>query len=150
MVFGLYVVSIGVAIFRGVLAAPELDGSSDNDNDSDSDRNSSGNSNSRCPAPRRSDGHNESSSNENGFPIAEITSPSPYLRALRHSPRRLRTYVFQLIFGFLALSLSGYVLSHSAISITSELNISGIVYGIIILAFVIILLEKFIAVIRAL
>ena len=149
VVFGLYVVSIGVAIFRGVLAAPEPDGSSDDDNDSDSDRNSSGNSNSRFPAPGRSEGHDESSSNENGFPIAEITSPSPHSRAPRQSPRRLQTHVFQLILGFLALSLSGYVLSHSATSIASELNISGTVYGITILAFATTLPEKFIAVIGA-
>jgi len=149
VVFGLYVASIGVAIFRGVLAAPEPDDSSDDDSDSDSNRNSSGNSNSRRPAHGRPNGNDESSSNGNGIPIGEISSPSPPSRAPRHSPSRLRTHVFQLILGFLALSLSGYVLSHSATSIASELKISGTVYGITILAFATTLPEKFIAVIGA-
>jgi len=153
VVFGLYLVSIGVAIFRGVLAAPEPEDSSDDDSDSDmnSDGASNGNSstNNRSPAPVRLSGHNESTSNENGVPIAEITSVSPPSRTPRHSPRRLRSHVFQLILGFLALSLSGYILSHSATSIASELNISGTVYGITILAFATTLPEKFIAVIGA-
>ena len=151
VVFVLYVVSIGVAIFRGALAAPELEDSSDDDSDSDTDRNSNGdsNSNSRCPAPGRPDGHGESSSNEACFPTAVISSPSPHSRTLSRPPRRLRTHVFQLVLGFLALSLSGYVLSHSATSIALELNISGTVYGITILAFATTLPEKFIAVIGA-
>jgi len=153
VVFGLYLVSIGVAIFRGVLAAPEPEDSSDDDSDSDTNSHSASNgnssSNNRSPATVRPDGQNESISNENGVPIAEISSPSPPSRTPRHSPRRLRTHVFQLILGFLALSLSGYVLSHSATSIASELNISGTVYGITILAFATTLPEKFIAVIGA-
>ncbi len=145
VVFGLYLVSIGVAIFRRVLAAPEPEDSSDDD--SASEGNSS--SNNPCSAPIRPDEHNENTSNENEVPMAEISSPSPPSRTPRHSPRRLRTHVFQLILGFLALALSGYVLSHSATSIASELNISGTVYGITILAFATTLPEKFIAVIGA-
>jgi len=143
VVFGLYLVSIGVAIFRGVLAAP--DDESDNDTTSDSASNGNSSTNNRSPAPVSLSGHSESTSNENGVPIAEITSASPPSK----TPRRLRSHVFQLIFGFLALSLSGYILSHSATSIASELNISGTVYGITILAFATTLPEKFIAVIGA-
>lgn len=153
VVFGLYLVSIGVAIFRGVIAAPEPEDSSDDDSESDTNSDSARNGNSsshnRIPATVRPDGQNESISNENGGPMAEIRSPSSPSRAPRHSPRRLRTHVFQLILGFLALSLSGYVLSHSATSIAAELNISGTVYGITILAFATTLPEKFIAVIGA-
>jgi len=154
MVFGLYLFSIGVAIFRGVLAAPEPDDSSD-DSDSDSDTNShsasNGNrsSNNHHPATVRPDGQSEGISNENRMPTVEPSPPSPPSRAPRHSPRRLRTHVFQLILGFLALGLAGYVLSHSATSIASELNISGTVYGITILAFATTLPEKFVAVIGA-
>lgn len=150
-VFGLYVISIGVAIFRGALAAPEPENSSDDDtdgdDDSDSDRN--GNSSRRGPVPIRPDGHNEDSAIENGLPVEGISSPSPPSGTLRRPPRRLWTHVFQLILGFLALSLSGYVLSHSATSIASEFKISGTVYGITILAFATTLPEKFIAVIGA-
>lgn len=84
VVFGLYVVLIGIAIFRGVLAAPELEDSLDEESNSDSARNSngSGNGNSRRPAPGRPDGHDESSSNEASFPTTDISSPSPQSRAL--------------------------------------------------------------------
>lgn len=146
-VFGLYVVSIGVAIFRGVLAAPESEDSSDDDSDSDS--NGHRDRNSHCPAPVTPDGHNESTSNENGDPIAETRPLLPSPRSTGRSPQRLQTHIFHLILGFLALSLSGYVLSHSATSIASELNISGTVYGLTILAFATTLPEKFIAVIGA-
>lgn len=148
-VFGLYVVSIGVAIFRGVLAAPEREDSSDDDSDSDSDSNGHRYSNSHCPAPVRPDGHSESTSNENGDPIAETRPLLPSPRSTGRSPRCLRAHVFHLILGLLALSLSGYLLSHSATSIASELNISGTVYGLTILAFATTLPEKFIAVIGA-
>lgn len=152
-VFALYLVSIGVAIFRGILSVPEPEDSSDDDSESDSnsDGASNGNSstNNRSPVPVRPGGHTDITSQENGIPWAEISSTSPPSRTLRHSPRRLRTHVFQLILGFLAISLSAYILSHSAISIASELNISGTVYGITILAFATTLPEKFIAVIGA-
>jgi len=152
VVFGLYLVSIGVAIYRGVLAAPEPEDSSDDDSDSDTNSHSASNrdssSNSRSPATVSPDVQNESNSDENQSLLVEISSPSP-IRTPRHSPRRLRTHVFQLILGFLALSLSGYILSHSAASIASELNISRTVYGITILAFATTLPEKFVAVIGA-
>jgi len=141
--FGLYVVSIGVAIIKGVLAPPEAEDSSDDDRDIDS------NSNSHGPSPMRHEGNGEDISNENGVSVADISPSTPPSRALRRHHRRLRTHLFQLILGFLALSLSGYVLSHSATSIASELNISGTVYGITILAFATTLPEKFIAVIGA-
>jgi Ca2+/Na+ antiporter len=141
--FGLYVVSIGVAIIKGVLAPPEAEDSSDDDRDIDS------NSNSRGPSPMRHEGNGEDISNENGVSVADISPSTPPSRALRRHHRRLRTHLFQLILGFLALSLSGYILSHSATSIASELNISGTVYGITILAFATTLPEKFIAVIGA-
>jgi len=150
LVFALYLVSIGVAIYRGVLAAPKPDDSSDEDSDSDTNNHSASNSsNNRSPATVRPDVQNESISNENQPLIAETSSPGPPFRAPKHSPRRLRTHVFQLILGFLALSLSGYILSHSATSIASELHISGTVYGITILAFATTLPEKFLAVIGA-
>ena len=141
--FGLYVASIGVAIIKGVMAPPEAEDSSDDDRDIDS------NSNSRGPSPMRHEGNGEDISNENGVSVAAISPSTPPSRALRRHHRRLRTHVFQLILGFLALSLSGYVLSHSATSIASELNISGTVYGITILSFATTLPEKFIAVIGA-
>lgn len=148
VVFALYVVSIGVAIVRGVLAAPEPEDSSDgeSDDDSDDDRHSEERG-STSASPNASA---RSTSIENGIPAGSISSSSPPSRRPgRHPPPRLRTHVFQLLLGFFALSLSGYVLSHSATSIATELNISGTVYGITILAFATTLPEKFIAVIGA-
>lgn len=43
-------------------------------------------------------------------------------------------HIFQLFFGFLAICLSGYLLSHSTISITTELGLSDVLFGVIILA----------------
>lgn len=157
VVFGLYLVSIGVAIYRGVLAAPEPDDSSndDSDNDRDSDVNDrslssrNGSPRDRSPATVRPDIENGSIANENQPLIAEISPHSPTSTNARRSPRPLRNHVFQLTLGFLALSLSGYILSHSATSIASELHISGTVYGITILSFATTLPEKFIAVLSA-
>ncbi|KAL8717540.1 MAG: hypothetical protein Q9225_005218 [Loekoesia sp. 1 TL-2023] len=142
VVFGLYVVSVGVAIGKDVLAAPEPeddDDSSDEDSGSyhDNDSNSSFE-----PEAARSNRYDDTASDE-------ISSTTPLSRAPRHPSRRLRTHIFQLILGFLALSLSGYVISHSATTIASELNISETAYGITILAFATTLPEKFIALLAA-
>lgn len=147
VVFGLYLLSIGVAIFRGVLAAPEPDDSSDDD--SNSDANSHSPSSRTSPATMRADIENARTSDENQPLLAETSPPPPPFTTPRHPPHRLLTHILQLILGFLSLSLSGYILSHSATSIASELHISGTVYGITILAFATTLPEKFVAVIGA-
>lgn len=133
--FGIYLLSIGAAIFRGVLAAPEPEDSSDTDSDSDSDIHGPSRLNNHSPTTARPEIAN---SDENQ---ALLAGPS--------SPRPLLTHILQLVLGFLALSLAGYILSHSATSIASELHLSGTIFGLTILAFATTLPEKFLAVIGA-
>jgi len=97
VVFGLYLVSIGVAIYRGVLAAPEPEDFSDDDSDSDTNSHSASNrdssSNSRSPATVSPDVQNESNSDENQSLLVEISSPSPLPRTPRHSPRPITIWL---------------------------------------------------------
>ncbi|RMZ73163.1 Sodium calcium exchanger membrane region [Pyrenophora seminiperda CCB06] len=109
--FGMYIVSIGYGIYKGVLDAPE---------DSDDDDSDSG---------RSSDYDDDD---------GEHAARSP-----KHS---LSYHILQLILGFIALSLSGYVLSHSAASLADEFDLSGTVLGVTVLSFATTLPEKFVAV----
>lgn len=60
--------------------------------------------------------------------------------------RSLLFHVWMLILGFIALSLSLYVLSHTASSLALFMNLSNTVVGITILSFVTTLPEKFLSV----
>lgn len=131
--FGIYLLSIGAAIFRGVLAAPEPEDSSDTDSDSDTH------------GPSRLNNHSSTTTR----PEIANSDENQALLAGPSSPRPLLTHILQLILGFLALSLAGYILSHSATSIASELHLSGTIFGLTILAFATTLPEKFVAVIGA-
>ncbi|OBT69290.1 hypothetical protein VE03_01954 [Pseudogymnoascus sp. 23342-1-I1] len=130
--FGVYLVSIGYGIYRGVLDAPErLDSDSDSDSDSDDE------------------GGNQSSDPEAQHPPAE-TSPLLLNGAnTAHSTHKhsLLYHSIQLILGFIALSLSGYVLSHTAASLADDFGLSNTVLGVTVLSFATTLPEKFVAVI---
>ncbi|ELR02651.1 hypothetical protein VC83_01010 [Pseudogymnoascus destructans] len=128
--FAVYLVSIGYGIYRGALDAPErLD--SDSDSDSDDDGSTHGGDSEAQHLP---------------------TETSPFLpngasggrSAHKHS---LIYHTVQLILGFIALSISGYVLSHSAASIADEFGLSNTVLGVTVLSFATTLPEKFVAVI---
>jgi len=60
--------------------------------------------------------------------------------------RSLGYHIFYLILGFLAICLAGYILSHAATTITDELGISDVLFGVIVLAIATTLPEKFVAV----
>lgn len=133
--FGIYLVSIGHAIYKGVLDAPE-DSDSDDSDDSDDD-----------------DGSREGHDTEARHDLLPSES-SPLLpndasgeRPAHNRKHSLLYHVAQLILGFLALSLSGYVLSHSAGSIADAFDLSGTVLGVTVLSFATTLPEKFVAVI---
>jgi hypothetical protein len=87
-----------IAIYKGVLDAP--DGSDSDDSDDDAS----------------SEGHNTEALNDH--PPTEISSLLPNNAGGEHPAhgrkRTLLYHVAQLILGFIALSLSSYVLSHSA------------------------------------
>ncbi|KFY03723.1 hypothetical protein O988_01267 [Pseudogymnoascus sp. VKM F-3808] len=130
--FAVYLVSIGYGIYRGVLDAPER---LDSDSDSDSDSN---------------DGESIHGGDSEAHHLPTETSPlfpngaSGGRSAHKHS---LIYHTVQLILGFLALSISGYVLSHSAASIADEFGLSNTVLGVTVLSFATTLPEKFVAVI---
>lgn len=128
--FAVYLVSIGYGIYKGVLDAPER---LDSDSDSDSD----------------DEGVTHGSDSEAQHLPAE-TSPLLPNSANGVRPAHKHTLLYhsiQLILGFIALSLSGYVLSHTAATLADEFNLSNTVLGVTVLSFATTLPEKFVAVI---
>jgi Ca2+/Na+ antiporter len=117
--FAIYVLSIFYAIYKGVAAAPEL-------SDSDSDE-------------------------ESTDAVDAVTEATPLIESQSaqtpgRSTRSLLYHVTQLFFGLVALSLAGYLLSHSAVTIADSLHLSGTVFGLTIVSFATTLPEKLIAV----
>lgn len=132
--FVLYLISIGWAISRGTLSAPE---DSDDDTSDESYAEST---------DTESISHGPYESRETDALIRPTGSPSPRSsqpRARRHS---LRYHVAYLIFGFLAICLSGYVLSQAATNIIDASGASEVLFGVVILAIAATLPEKFVAV----
>ncbi|KAJ5151792.1 hypothetical protein N7492_010087 [Penicillium capsulatum] len=115
-IFALYVVSIIYAIYKGVASPPEL-------SDSDSDR-----------------GYSDSDDGE-----SNEHTPSSTDKGRRRS-RSLTYHILQLILGFISLSLSGYILSHSAVTIAESLHFSGTVFGLTVVSFATTLPEKLVAI----
>ncbi|KAL3447888.1 Sodium/calcium exchanger protein-domain-containing protein [Aspergillus insuetus] len=152
-VFVLYLASIGYAIYRGIAEAPPL---SDSDSDSDSDREVAASSSlgpsDRAQAPASE--HSPLLHNPNNAPQLEEQPQTPesnnaggtMRRARAPRPRPLYYHIIQLIYGLLALSLSGYILATSAGAIADTLQLSGTVFGLTIVAFATTLPEKFIAI----
>ncbi|PTD10261.1 hypothetical protein FCULG_00008980 [Fusarium culmorum] len=146
--FAIYLISIGWAISRGSLTAPE--GSDDDSSDDESDTSSI---DSTSPLIRR---HEIQASQEQRDPehrnereqrvddspeVAVVTGVSS-----RRRQRSLGYHIGFLVLGFLAICLAGYVLSHAAINVTDAMGVSDVLFGIIILAIATTLPEKFIAV----
>jgi len=129
-IFSLYIVSIIYAIYKGVASPPEL---SDSDSEESSD--------------------SEDGEFVNHAPVSETSplienehEPSSTDKGSRRS-RSLPYHVFQLILGFVSLSLSGYILSHSAVTIADSLHLSGTVFGLTVVSFATTLPEKLVAII---
>lgn len=131
--FVVYIVSVGWAISRSILAAPEDsddDESDDGDNDSES---------ARAAVNGETDPLLQASGD---LPASE----SQTSRTAHRPVRSLGYHVLHLLFGFLATCLAGYILSHAAINITSATGMSDALFGVIILAIATTLPEKFVAV----
>ncbi|KAJ4052131.1 hypothetical protein NW761_003617 [Fusarium oxysporum] len=144
--FVIYLISIGWAISRGSLTAPE--GSDDDSSDDGSDTLSIESTPSvRSPLlpsheDREPEDRNERGQRVDGNPqVAGVANVSS-----RRRRRSLGYHVGFLILGFLAICLSGYVLSHAAINVTDAIGISDVLFGIVILAIATTLPEKFVAV----
>ncbi|KAJ6088770.1 Sodium/calcium exchanger membrane region [Penicillium sp. IBT 16267x] len=129
-IFALYIVSIIYTIYKGVVSPPEL-------SDSDSDRESSDSDDGEIV--------NHGPVSETSPLIDSEHAPSSTGKGSRRS-RSLTYHIFQLILGFISLSLSGYILSHSAVTIADSLHLSGTVFGLTVVSFVTTLPEKLVAI----
>lgn len=176
VVFGVYVGSIGLAIYRGIVTPPENDSDSDSGSDSDSDSDSDEKISAdrdyervdecpekfekRLPAQTKTGPRGSSSSStpedlQNGeesgsIPLSEITFDEPESQEDPHpkaKPKHSTLYhIIHLLLGFTALWLSGYLLSHSLTTLAAEFHLSTSFLGITILSLATTLPEKMIAV----
>ncbi|KAK5114089.1 hypothetical protein LTR62_002658 [Meristemomyces frigidus] len=158
--FVVYVISIFWAIRRGLVAAPE-----GSDSDSDSDGGSDGSSeNHEVSHPDGSLAAHSTTRNYGTLhePVVEalqdrepsISSNSDNERLLfpDKSARRksLLYHLGYLMAGFVALTLSAYVLSHAATTLVTALGINEAVFGLVILSIATTLPEKLIATVSGL
>lgn len=149
-VFGLYIASVGVAIGRGVLTVPEgSDDDSSNEDSSDEECVDVDHAIDATTSTRT--GHDEDIVSPNATVNTHVDEttpltprPSPFRRRREHS---LTYHILNLLLGFLAICLSGYVLSQAATNITDAIGLSDVLFGVIILAIATTLPEKCIAVI---
>ncbi|KAF3003451.1 hypothetical protein E8E13_002709 [Curvularia kusanoi] len=148
--FAIYIASVGWAISRGSLTAPEgSDTDSSDGSDSSSDDESSEESEIDEAVPERrlvtvSDSRHDTQRHQTSTPANPTT---PLLPQPSRSRRRTLSYhLSYLILGFLGICLAGYVLSHAATTIVDELQMSDLVFGVVVLAIATTLPEKFIAV----
>lgn len=131
-IFAFYIVSIIYTIYKGVALPSEL---SDSDNDGESSDHDDGD-----------DGEfNHASISETSPLIENEHAPSLTDKGTRRS-RGIFYHIFQLLLGFISLSLSGYILSHSAVTIAESLHLSGTVFGLTVVSFATTLPEKLVAI----
>ncbi len=137
--FGIYIVSIGWGIYIGTLTPAELSDSDDEGSDDDSDV-SSTDVESSPSGPRDQDQQTTEAS-------ALLPESSSKIFKKPNSNRHSLTFhLLQVLMGFFALCISGYILSVSASALADALHLSGTVIGLTILSFATTLPEKFVAV----
>lgn len=129
-IFALYLVSIFYAIYKGAASPPELSDSDSDEESSDSDDGESIN-------------HGAVSETS---PLIENQHAPPSTDKGGRRSRSLTYHIFQLILGFISLSLSGYILAHSAVAIADSLGLSGTVFGLTVVSFATTLPEKLVAI----
>ncbi len=133
--------SVGWAIIKGSLKAPEASDDESSDEESTFDI-----------TERTSARVNDNNDVSNASGIVESVEPrnqdgSSQMPVAKYRKRRtLRYHLSYLFFGFLAICLAGYVLSHAATSITDEFGVSDVLFGVVILSIATTLPEKFVAV----
>ncbi|PKS09911.1 hypothetical protein jhhlp_004534 [Lomentospora prolificans] len=140
VLFGAYLLGAGIAIGKGILTAPE--DSDDDSADSGSDTSSevevlAGQSGSQTDRERRSRHHGRPS---------ETSALLEGESRLRRRLFRLWYHILYLLLGFLAICLSGYILSQAATNITDQIAISDMLFGVVILSIATTLPEKFVAI----
>jgi Ca2+/Na+ antiporter len=138
-IFVIYISSIAYAIYRGLAVSPEMsDSDSDDDCTSVDEESSTG----------RGDSEQERLLASETSPLlrdGETTVSTRRDREKRAS-RPLIYHVSQFVIGLVALTISGYILSHSAAAIADSLHLSGTVMGLTVVSFATTLPEKLIAV----
>ncbi|CAG8983581.1 hypothetical protein HYALB_00004601 [Hymenoscyphus albidus] len=171
--FGVYVGSVGWAIYKGIVTPPENDSDSDSDSDSEEDadilvggeykrvaesenhekkifESSNAGSQSRSSSSTQGaleTGHDE---DEDSIPLTELLFDEAETEDARHvksKPKHSTIYhIAHLLLGLAALSLSGYLLSHTLTTLATEFHLSTNFLGITILSIATTLPEKMIAV----
>ncbi|OOF90838.1 hypothetical protein ASPCADRAFT_510608 [Aspergillus carbonarius ITEM 5010] len=137
--FAIYIISTGYAIYKGITDPPQISDSGGSDSDSDTDDDDDD-----IPTTRTNRVSEESPL------LVGNANPSTLPKNSKRSPRALTYHILHLLFGLLALSLSGYILAHSAGSIADSLQLSGTVFGLTVIAFATTLPEKLISVMSGL
>ncbi|EXJ54070.1 hypothetical protein A1O7_09407 [Cladophialophora yegresii CBS 114405] len=132
VVFVLYMVGIGWSIYCGVLAAPQ---GSDAESDADADASST------------SEEESAPGGDEAQHDVAHPDETTPLTTFRWRKPPSILSYLVKLVVAFVALSLSGYVLSHSSKSLAAAFHLSDTVFGATLLALGTTLPEKFVAVV---
>ncbi|MCJ1393430.1 hypothetical protein MMC18_006304 [Xylographa bjoerkii] len=160
--FVAYFASVAYYIYKGVMAAPEDDDDDDSDDDDDDDDSDTASVSEYSESTLK----DEESATQKKIPLTPLTpfhddnlaphESAPFTESeeqftksvpkTRKPPRSLTYHIFQLIAGFLALSLSGYILSHSVSFLADTFELSGTVLGMTVLSIATTLPEKFIAI----
>ncbi|TIA40674.1 hypothetical protein D6C78_02379 [Aureobasidium pullulans] len=133
VVFVVYVASVAYLIVKGRLTAPESDSDSESEGESiDSE-----------------DDEEEATS----ISRAQVNSTTPLLEAqqelsiVRQHEHSISYHVASLVFGFLAIVLSSFVLSNAASTIADQTGLSDVLFGVVFLSIATTLPEKFVAVV---
>lgn len=97
------------------------------------------------PSPANPQDHHEEGLHKDIF---DDISLSP-LQTIKRGGHSTLYHLTHLTFGFLALSLSGYILSHSITTLSAEFSLSNTVLGITLLSFATTLPEKLVSIFSA-
>jgi hypothetical protein len=141
--FVLYILSIFFGIYRGIMKPPEGDSSDSEDDDSVV----------VIPRATPQDPMMLLEASHAATPTATLHTAAAAIENEGGSPtiskkgrvHHIGYHIAQIAIGFLALSLSGYILAHSASSLASLFGLSETVVGLTILAFATTLPEKLIS-----
>ncbi|EKD13744.1 hypothetical protein MBM_07945 [Drepanopeziza brunnea f. sp. 'multigermtubi' MB_m1] len=167
--FVLYIVSIAWAIYKGIVSPP-VDSDSDSDSDSagpDSDSDLEKDSVPLREVPPVPNSESSSTITLRDLESGQHAKQEGYcsdgglhedmfdnvtlhpLREIKQAGHSTLYHLTHLTLGFLALSLSGYILSHSVTTLSTEFSLSSTVLGITLLSFATTLPEKLISIMSA-
>ncbi|PQE22641.1 Sodium calcium exchanger membrane region protein [Rutstroemia sp. NJR-2017a BVV2] len=152
--FGVYVISIAYAIYKGIVAAPEDDSDSDTDSSSDDGESNGRQSVSRSPSAstrlrtlRASDDtFYDNLATRQSLDVVDVENGTEANPRRQRTARSTQYHLSKLVFGLLALCLSGYILSHSMSAIATRFELNSTVIGTTILSIATTLPEKVIAI----